>query len=655
MAIFGKRRDRSRTFFGRLGRDVRGNTLAIMAAAMIPMIAMIGSGVDMTRAYMAQNRFRQARDAGALAGRRLLVGTNVTDAVTAEATKYFLFNFPRGHFQSSTFNLSVTAPQSGTLHVETEATVPTTLMKMFGFQNLPITASCSATQDFINTDLVLVFDLSGSMNCPPGNSGDCNDVEQWGSKIGALRDAAKSLYDTLKPAQDQLHDANLRLRYGFVNYNSNMNVGAALMSKNPDYVSSTASYWSRWPTRPVDANSYINNISANTCKEVWEPDYDRAASAVGATGVMGGYFNRTYRGTTYRCLAFLQTSGDTDGMTYGESADYDMSALKASINSQNSPFDSSYFLGVRGTSNPNDGPWTNATPAPSPFNRWNGCIEERQTDAAAVNAATNNIAPATALDLDVDMIPNSDASRWRPVWPEGVYWPDTRPSWFPSSIGNNTYNNNYAGRRVIDYEPNSVPTAPCPTASVRLTNYWNNEAGFDNYIDSLRATGGTYHDIGIMWGARFLSGTGIFRSNAPLGETNDVNDPDNPTKIRGFAVKKYMIFMTDGDMWPQSFYYSAYGVEALQGRVWGSPYYEANSSQNSALSQRHQKRFRMACNAAKSKGIDVWVIAFSTSLTNDMRNCASKPDQASGLSTRAELIAKFQEIGSKIGSLRLSQ
>ncbi|RYF33479.1 MAG: hypothetical protein EOO38_30145 [Cytophagaceae bacterium] len=109
--------------------------------------------------------------------------------------------------------------------------------------------------------------------------------------------------------------------------------------------------------------------------------------------------------------------------------------------------------------------------------------------------------------------------------------------------------------------------------------------------------------------------------------------------------------MTDGEIAPTTTAYSAYGVEYMDGRVLGTLY----SNDNAALTRRHQQRFRMACNAAKAKGIDVWVIAFATSLTADMQNCASKPSQAAGLSTNAALIAKFQEIGSKIGSLRLSQ
>ena len=42
----------------RLCRDTRGNTLAIVAASLVPLTAMIGSGLDMSRAYLAQNRLQ---------------------------------------------------------------------------------------------------------------------------------------------------------------------------------------------------------------------------------------------------------------------------------------------------------------------------------------------------------------------------------------------------------------------------------------------------------------------------------------------------------------------------------------------------------------------------------------------------------------------
>ncbi|WP_185209327.1 TadE/TadG family type IV pilus assembly protein [Sphingomonas sp. NBWT7] len=561
------------TFLGRLRRDRRGNTLAIMAAAMIPLIAMIGSGIDMTRAYMAQNRFRQACDAGSLAGRRLLSGLTVTQNVRDEATKYFTFNFPQGQFQSAAYTLAMSIPTAGTLRIASETTIPTTLMKIFGFNTLPISATCSATQDFVNTDLMLVFDLSGSMNCAPGGVGDCGGVNQPNSKLDALKAAAKALYATLEPAQDQLYANNLRMRYGFVNYSSGVNVGEALYQKNSSNFVTRSSYQSRIPA--LDDNSKtrawcdakLGNFTEGYVYNFW-------------TGR-----NEYYRNCRY------PVDYNTGTWLYRE-IEHDVTSYLAG---------GTPFLLSRNRAS----------------TRWAGCIEERLTDSAIIDGGAATTAPTSAYDLDIDLPPNDDSKRWRPAWPD-------------------TY-----------FEPNSLrPTSSfyCPTAARRLRNYYGDKSGFENYVDSLDAIGGTYHDLGMIWGARFISPTGIFAASP--SETNDLTTPDNPVKIRGFGVKKYIIFMTDGEMKPEYFLYSPYGVESLDQRV---------TAGASNLLDRHLQRFRMACNAAKAKGIDVWVIAFATTLTTDMQNCASKPEQAAGLSTNAALIAKFQEIGSKIGSLRLSQ
>jgi hypothetical protein len=49
------------------------------------------------------------------------------------------------------------------------------------------------------------------------------------------------------------------------------------------------------------------------------------------------------------------------------------------------------------------------------------------------------------------------------------------------------------------------------------------------------------------------------------------------------------------------------------------------------------------------------VIAFGTSLSDDMEQCASSANQAATSASRDALIAKFQDIGKNIGSLRLTQ
>ena len=583
------------TFLGRLRRDVRGNTMAIMAAALIPMIAMIGSGVDMTRAYVAQNRLSQACDAGSLAGRRLLAGTTITDAIRTETTKYFQFNFRREDFQANPYTLTITAPQTGTLHVETATTIPTTLMKFFGFQTLDISASCSATQDFINTDIMLVFDNSGSMNCFPGVPGGCS-TEQTGSKIQALRDAAISLYDTLKPAQDQLHANSLRLRYGFMNYNSTVNVGRILYSRNPAWFVGAPNYQSR-TANLVDATGFFGNKSA--CEGAYL--YSNQASSVDRsyTGIYGGWWRAG------RCQVVVTTTSDPDGYTY-QSRSVDAATMTAYLSSTTDDPTPSWPMIFPANSN-RSGIYSTSV--------WNGCIEERQTNNVTIDGGSATYPPSDAWDLNIDKIPDSDATRWRPMWPD------------------------------IEFRGSAAhPSFSCPSEARRLQEYWNNRASFTNYVNGLRAEGSTYHDLGMIWGARFLSQDGLFAASP--ADTNDVNVQDNPKTIRGFSVKKYMIFMTDGDMAPDNNIYSAYGIESLDRRV---------TNGNGNLLNRHLQRFRMACNAAKAKGIDIWVIAFATTLTTDMQNCASKPEQASGLATRDALIAKFQEIGSKIGSLRLSQ
>ncbi len=68
-----------------------------------------------------------------------------------------------------------------------------------------------------------------------------------------------------------------------------------------------------------------------------------------------------------------------------------------------------------------------------------------------------------------------------------------------------------------------------------------------NYVNSLYSDGGTYHDIGMTWGARFISRRRIFGA-------------DNPSVFNDRPVNRYIIFMTDGilDTGPL---YTAYGLE----------------------------------------------------------------------------------------------
>jgi Flp pilus assembly protein TadG len=480
--------------------DRAGNSLILTGALIIPLFALIGSGVDVGRVYMARSRMQQACDAAALAGRWAFSQGSATDTASAEALKYFNFNFPQRSYGTAAFTptVTVTGTTAKTVAVSASTTTNMSMMAVFGAPPMTISATCTAKQDFVNTDIVLVLDVTGSM-ADPATYGDTQ------TKIQALRAAVLALYDQLAPIQTQLEAAGMRLRYSIVPYSSTVNVGKLIYDVNTGYLQTSTKYWHKDCTQ-----------------------YD-------------------WRG---RC--------STWGTPYQLTANHD----------------SNWFL-----------------------NTWGGCIEERQTTSSITSTTT--AIPSAAYDLDVDLIPNSAATRWAPY--------DT------------------------DAQNANNQTA-CPYRAKRL-QAWS-RSDLSTYLNALSPDGGTYHDIGMIWGARMISSAGIFA--------------DSPPSYNNMPTNKFVIFMTDGLLDTGPSLYSAYGVEQYDRRVTGA-------ADLSTQDSRHQQRFNLMCSRVKNMGASVWVVAFASTLDTNLTNCASNPGQASTQANSADLIAKFRDIGKNIGALRLTQ
>jgi Flp pilus assembly protein TadG len=669
----GRGRSPRRGLFGRLARDSRGNTLAIVAAAMVPLAGMIGSGVDMSRAYMAKTRLQSACDAGALAGRRVMQNDTLDTTVTNEATRFFNFNFPQRLYNTATFTPSVSRPSSGTVRMTASTTIPTSIMRLFGFTTLPLNVTCDASLNFVNTDVMLVLDTTGSMDNDVNDHSTSTDSAR---KITALRDAVMALYDQLAPTQTQLQAAGMRLRYGIVPYSSSVNVGALIRSANAAFLSDSVDYQSRVAnyttlnssssangpyyeyytgTSPYYTTNSLLAASinqANCLKFMTNQNFgsftstptstggpapattiattfpnDGTATAGGEWGWSGAQDSTTSDGsascrrqrtdttTTYNYKytgdSFVQSTYDTSRFKLGNAV-----TIADPFNNNNNPVpDYNGTVLSSGTYNLQQlavaGTGVTTTSA-----TWNGCIEERDT-VSTITASSGFGIPTGANDLNVNLIPNSPETRWRPMWPEIVY---------RRSAGSTSAN---SGTQMASQNDSNWA---CPAPAVRLTA-WTRTA-MQNYINTLSPLGGTYHDIGMIWGARMLSSGGVFA--------------DSPDTFGGMPVSRHIIFMTDGQLAPNCNTYTAYGVEQNDMRVTG-----AGSCPNQY--DRHLQRFRMICNAAKSMNISIWVIAFGTSLSSDMTQCASNANQASTAADRNALIARFQQIGSQIGALRLTQ
>jgi Flp pilus assembly protein TadG len=628
-------------FLVRLARDVRGNTLAIVGAALVPLAGMIGSGVDMSRAYMAKTRLQSACDAAALAGRRVMTNDTLNATVTNEAVRFFNFNFRQNLYQTENFTPVVTRPTSGTVRVTASTRIPTSIMRLFGFTTLPLNVTCDASLNFVNTDVTLVLDVTGSM------ADNLNGTQ----KIVSLRDAVMALYDELAPVQTQLESNGLRLRYAVVPYSSTVNVGALIRGANPAYLADNVEFQTRvprydtltyvadpgTPASPV-SETYGSSISQSDCDlygrnlafsgfspsptsgggPAPNPSWSRVYSNNEATGVDWGWSGAPDTTTSKRSCRrrYVQTPITYETRYRWTSTSYEAESVNVSSYKMGNSVDVANTLSSRSSdgNDANDG----YVSTPGVYDAlelaqagsniaesnvtWNGCIEERETSIPSMITPTtpSNLAiPSTAYDLNINLIPTNDETRWRPMFPSIEY---------------------NSGQQQL-------ASAACPAAAVRL-QAWT-RGNMQSYVNALIPTGSTYHDIGMLWGARLLSSGGNFAS---------------------MPVARHIIFMTDGQMDTDPNIYSAYGMEKYDQRISGM----SNPSENE-LNGRHLQRFRMICNAAKSLNISIWVIAFGTSLTTDMTNCASNANQAATINNRDALIAKFREIGNNIGALRLTQ
>jgi hypothetical protein len=263
---------------------------------------------------------------------------------------------------------------------------------------------------------------------------------------------------------------------------------------------------------------------------------------------------------------------------------------------------------------------------------WDGCIEERQawrnTDGNPLDDYTP--IPSSAYDLNIDMVPTSTvATQWGPLLPNAVWG---RYDGSGNTVADVTTTSNLS--RNYSYA--------CPQPSRKLTQYStaSDATNFQNYVNSLSPSGNTYHDIGLVWGARLLSPTGLFAS-------------DNAFTPQGGQIERNLIFMTDGDTVTSNTGYTAHGVAWWDRRETTT----ASAPSNTILDNTVNARMDALCSAIKNMNITLWVISYgsgvSSAAATRLQNCASS-GRFYTASNSAALIANFKSIADEISQLRLT-
>lgn len=668
---------RNIAFGARLMRDTAGNVMPLMAIGTVVLAALVGGGVDMARSYKAERRLQAACDAGALAGRRAVTSNGFNTAAQTQANAFFNANYSATEQGTSNPVFTPTSPDDGdTVNGHATATINTVIMRIFGFRTLNLDVTCSASMGVGNSDIMFVLDNTKSMDWEPQSDTNPSYGEQ--SRMDALREAMKSFYDTVETSSG---GGNARIRYGFVPYATTVNVGQLLYNLNASYIADSITVPSvafvNWNPTPINTWSDPNvthtsssgvtnwaNVSGvsrynsdSACQSAlpantaWtnygtlqtdSVSYSVNTSTGNQVKAIGQ--SQEQRRTEYRCNNRYRQSRtatrDEVSTVYEERAPsttniVDNGETFADAILQQRTFNVSTYKTFASTTVP-VGVNSSGTLA-AKFNStttWGGCIQERQTTPAATFSFVSlleGIVPdngETALDLDIDSAPTNDINtKWAPLWPEVTYERDYGKTYQGLASNTGTISRNtITGKQATSY---------CPYHAQLMAEM--DEGDFDDYVDAMSTNNyGTYHDTGLLWGARLSSPTGIFSGNV------------NEAADNGGTVSRHVIFMTDGDPQPDLEVNGMYGIENVLRRITGTSPSEQTS--------RHQNRAAAICEAIKARGIRLWVIGFGHGVSDfaALEACAS-PDSAFQAADSAELEEAFQEIATQVGELRITQ
>ncbi|NTS66690.1 pilus assembly protein [Sphingomonas sp. HHU CXW] len=638
------------------GRDRRGNVLLIGAASLIPLFGLLGGALDLTRMYMVRTRLQQACDASVMSGRAAMGNRTWDNSSKAVADRYFTANFDPGRYGTSGSKIDYEVGSDLVVKGAASVSLPMAIMQMFGYGDKLITATCDAKLELPNSDVMFVLDTTLSMS--ETNAGDSV------SRIQALRNSVVGFHAILENARGP----QTRVRYGFVPYASTVNVGTLL---RPDWIADRWTYqsreydrteqveskaadyntsWSSWRQVSGSKSSRTYTIPPENCvapQGTSSSKTEKGPVTTDADGKRVWTETRTTKGvsysaslsnsvctvteTTYNDYVDEQTVTQTPNKNAGsvsysnrtwwkyKPVEYGLVALKAT-GSDGAVVGGTFNAMVANDNKVREIKWDKS----------NACIEERQTSGG------NTPAAATAeSDLDVDALPRAGnpATQWRPALPGLVYarkqtslttMPDS--SWGSPTVVVNT-SSNYA-------TPNDSLglRGACPTYARKLQSI---DAGtLQTYMNALKPAGLTYHDIGFLWGLRLLSAQGIFANENQAPSTG--------------KVARHLIFMTDGQTETNIGDYDAYGLSALDRRRTPANRLPTAVEQNAIVEQR----LSGLCSIAKAKGVTVWVIAFGTSLTPLLSDCANS-GHAFEAKNAAQLQDAFSNIAARISQLRL--
>ncbi|GBD41952.1 hypothetical protein HRbin39_01339 [bacterium HR39] len=189
------------TLIRRFGRDPRGAVAPLVALALIPLALAAGLAIDAGRALLVRAELARAADSAALAA-----GARGGDDPSSLVLRFIEADFAAGG-DVRLDEVRALARPDGRIGVLVRARVATTLMRLVGVDEVPVSARTVVARATRPLEVALVLDVTGSMGC-------CGKIE-------ALRRAASDLVDILFEGRG-VSDI---VRIGIVPFNARVNIG----------------------------------------------------------------------------------------------------------------------------------------------------------------------------------------------------------------------------------------------------------------------------------------------------------------------------------------------------------------------------------------------------------------------------------------------
>jgi Flp pilus assembly protein TadG len=165
------------------GADTRGNVAIMFGLMAIPLLGLVGAGIDYSMASTTRTKLQAATDTTALSIAQQ--ANKLSDAELLKLAKTTI----GAEMQDSTVNVDKLEVSQGrtTITMKTTAVYTTGLMGLMGVDKIPLSVTSRTVITNNTYEIALVMDNSGSMSSSAGGK----------SKMDAAKDAAKTLVNIM--------------------------------------------------------------------------------------------------------------------------------------------------------------------------------------------------------------------------------------------------------------------------------------------------------------------------------------------------------------------------------------------------------------------------------------------------------------------------